>query len=227
MEEIEFRDFSFAYPGCDEYVLKQISLTVHPSEFIVICGKSGCGKSTLLSIIGMMETCDTNGVYRFLGEDVMMMTERQKAICRRKKMGFVFQDFNLVSDLSCLDNVEMTMGYDGVPEIIRRKRALELLEQVGMRGKETHEPYQLSGGQQQRVSIGRALINSPTVILADEPTGNLDSKNSQEIMNLLRLSNEKYHQTLIIITHDEEIANQAKHLIRIEDGRICRDEVIS
>lgn len=210
---------TFRMRGETNRVLDRLSLTIEQGEFIILSGKSGCGKSTLLSIIGMMETCDTNGVYRFQSEDVMMMTERQKAICRRKKMGFVFQDFNLVSDLSCLDNVEMTMGYDGVPEIIRRKRALELLEQVGMRGKETHEPYQLSGGQQQRVAIARALSNEPELILADEPTGNLDFGNAEEVIHLF----ERLHSngvTIVMVTHDERLYRCADRVLILREGAL-------
>ena len=165
----------------------------------------------------MMEDCDANGVYRFLGEDVMMMTEREKALCRRKKMGFIFQDFNLVSDLSCLDNVEMTMGYDGVPATIRRKRAMELLEQVGMRGKERHEPHQLSGGQQQRVAIARALSNEPKLILADEPTGNLDFGNTEEVIHLFERLNAS-GVTIIMVTHDERLYRCADRVLILRDG---------
>lgn len=140
-------------------------------------------------------------------------------------MGLIYQFYNLIPVLDAVENMTLPALLDG--RKVEKSRINQMINDLGLKGREHHLPNQLSGGQQQRVSIGRALINSPTVILADEPTGNLDSKNSQEIMNLLRLSNEKYHQTLIIITHDEEIANQARHLIHIEDGRICRDEVIS
>lgn len=155
---------------------------------------------------------------------IYKQNDEQLAIFRRRQVGLIYQFYNLIPVLDAVENMTLPALLDG--RKVEKSRINQMINDLGLKGREHHLPNQLSGGQQQRVSIGRALINSPTVILADEPTGNLDSKNSQEIMNLLRLSNEKYHQTLIIITHDEEIANQARHLIHIEDGRICRDEVI-
>ena len=190
--------------------LDDVSFSIEKGEFVAIVGTSGSGKSTLMHILGGVDRPDSGSVYMD-GQDIYKQNDEQLAIFRRRQVGLIYQFYNLIPVLDAVENMTLPALLDG--------RKVE-------KSREHHLPNQLSGGQQQRVSIGRALINSPTVILADEPTGNLDSKNSQEIMNLLRLSNEKYHQTLIIITHDEEIANQAKHLIRIEDGRICRDEVI-
>ena len=198
-----------------------VSFEIEKGEFAVIVGASGAGKTTILNMLGGMDTCD-EGKILVDGKDIATFNKKQLTTYRRYDIGFVFQFYNLVNNLTAKENVELATqicAHASQPE--------EVLKKVGLEDRMNNFPSQLSGGEQQRVSIGRALINSPTVILADEPTGNLDSKNSQEIMNLLRLSNEKYHQTLVIITHDEEIANQAKHLIRIEDGRICRDEVIS
>ena len=208
-------------------VLSDINLTINKNEVIAILGPSGTGKSTLLRCLNYL-TVPTKG--KITIGDVTVDAEhhtKKDVIELRKHSSMVFQGYNLFKNKTALENVmEALTQVQKKSKSEAEKIALELLEKVGMLERKDFYPSKLSGGQQQRVSIGRALINSPTVILADEPTGNLDSKNSQEIMNLLRLSNEKYHQTLIIITHDEEIANQAKHLIRIEDGRICRDEVI-
>ena len=197
-----------------------VNFEIKKGEFVVIVGPSGAGKTTILNILGGMDTV-TSGEVIVDGVHIESFKNRQLTKYRREDIGFIFQFYNLVPNLTAKENVELAL------QICKNPRDAEtVLKEVGLGERLNNFPSQLSGGEQQRVSIGRALINSPTVILADEPTGNLDSKNSQEIMNLLRLSNEKYHQTLIIITHDEEIANQAKHLIRIEDGRICRDEVI-
>ena len=204
-------------------VLKGIDLEIERGEFCVLLVPSGSGKSTLMHILGGVDRPDSGSVYMD-GQDIYKQNDEQLAIFRRRQVGLIYQFYNLIPVLDAVENMTLPAILDG--RKVEKSRINQMINDLGLKGREHHLPNQLSGGQQQRVSIGRALINSPTVILADEPTGNLDSKNSQEIMNLLRLSNEKYHQTLIIITHDEEIANQAKHLIRIEDGRICRDEVI-
>ena len=203
--------------------LKDVSFSVPKGEFVAVVGESGSGKSTLLNLLGGLDT-PTSGKVLLDGRDLFAMKERERTIFRRRNIGFVFQAFNLIPELTVEQNILFPVLLDyQKPDTAYLE---ELLDVLDLRKRRSHLPGQLSGGQQQRVAIGRALISRPALILADEPTGNLDSKNSQEIMNLLRLSNEKYHQTLVIITHDEEIANQAKHLIRIEDGRICRDEVI-
>ena len=203
--------------------LDDVSFSIEKGEFVAIVGTSGSGKSTLMHILGGVDRPDSGCVYMD-GQDIYKQNDEQLAIFRRRQVGLIYQFYNLIPVLDAVENMTLPALLDG--RKVEKSRIDQMINDLGLKGREHHLPNQLSGGQQQRVSIGRALINSPTVILADEPTGNLDSKNSQEIMNLLRLSNEKYHQTLIIITHDEEIANQAKHLIRIEDGRICRDEVI-
>ena len=203
--------------------LDDVCFSIEKGEFVAIVGTSGSGKSTLMHILGGVDRPDSGSVYMD-GQDIYKQNDEQLAIFRRRQVGLIYQFYNLIPVLDVVENITLPALLDG--RKVEKSRINQMINDLGLKGREHHLPNQLSGGQQQRVSIGRALINSPTVILADEPTGNLDSKNSQEIMNLLRLSNEKYHQTLIIITHDEEIANQAKHLIHIEDGRICRDEVI-
>lgn len=203
--------------------LDDVCFSIEKGEFVAIVGTSGSGKSTLMHILGGVDRPDSGSVYMD-GQDIYKQNDEQLAIFRRRQVGLIYQFYNLIPVLDAVENMTLPALLDG--RKVEKSRIDQMINDLGLKGREHHLPNQLSGGQQQRVSIGRALINSPTVILADEPTGNLDSKNSQEIMNLLRLSNEKYHQTLIIITHDEEIANQAKRLIRIEDGRICRDEVI-
>ena len=203
--------------------LDDVSFSIEKGEFVAIVGTSGSGKSTLMHILGGVDRPDSGSVYMD-GQDIYKQNDEQLAIFRRRQVGLIYQFYNLIPVLDAVENMTLPALLDG--RKVEKSRINQMINDLGLKGREHHLPNQLSGGQQQRVSIGRALINSPTVILADEPTGNLDSKNSQEIMNLLRLSNEKYHQTLVIITHDEEIANQAKLLIRIEDGRICRDEVI-
>mgnify|MGYP004665814223 FL=1 len=203
--------------------LDDVCFSIEKGEFVAIVGTSGSGKSTLMHILGGVDRPDSGSVYMD-GQDIYKQNDEQLAIFRRRQVGLIYQFYNLIPVLDAVENMTLPALLDG--RKVEKSRIDQMINDLGLKGREHHLPNQLSGGQQQRVSIGRALINSPTVILADEPTGNLDSKNSQEIMNLLRLSNEKYHQTLIIITHDEEISNQAKHLIRIEDGRICRDEVI-
>ena len=203
--------------------LDDVSFSIEKGEFVAIVGTSGSGKSTLMHILGGVDRPDSGSVYMD-GQDIYKQNDEQLAIFRRRQVGLIYQFYNLIPVLDAVENMTLPALLDG--RKVEKSRIDQMINDLGLKGREHHLPNQLSGGQQQRVAIARALVNSPTVILADEPTGNLDSKNSQEIMNLLRLSNEKYHQTLVIITHDEEIANQAKHLIRIEDGRICRDEVI-
>ena len=211
--------------GVSVHALRGINVEFFKHEFTAIMGTSGSGKSTLMNILGCLDK-PTSGSYYIEGEDVSKFTKDQLALVRNRKIGFVFQGFNLLSRTSAVENVELPMVYAGVPAAERRERAMAALESVGLKGRENHHPNQLSGGQQQRVSIGRALMNAPVVVLADEPTGNLDSKNSQEIVELLKLSNKKYGQTLIVITHDESVALQADRIIAIEDGRIVRDEIL-
>ncbi len=190
---------------------------------MAIIGPSGSGKSTLLHILGGVDR-PTSGKVFVDGQDVYAQNEDQLAIFRRRQVGLIYQFYNLIPVLNVVENMTLPVLMDG--RQVNQERLEELLDVLGLRGREKHLPNQLSGGQQQRVSIGRALMNAPAVVLADEPTGNLDSKNSQEIVELLKMSNKKYGQTLVIITHDENIALQAHRVIAIEDGRITRDERI-
>lgn len=202
--------------------LDGVSFSVEKGEFVAIIGPSGSGKSTLLHILGAVDEPSTGRVFMD-GKDVFKQNEEQLAIFRRRQVGLVYQFYNLIPVLDVVENITLPVQLDG--RKVNRERLQEMVALLGLHGREKHLPNQLSGGQQQRVSIGRALMNSPSVVLADEPTGNLDSKNSQEIMELLKKSNKKYNQTLIMITHDENIALQADRIIAIEDGRITRDEV--
>ena len=205
------------------HALDNVSFSVTKGEFIAIIGPSGSGKSTLLHILGGVDKPTSGKVYMD-GNDVYAQNDEQLAIFRRRQVGLIYQFYNLIPVLDVTENITLPVLMDG--QQINNNRLNELLNILKLKGRENHLPNQLSGGQQQRVSIGRALMNAPAIVLADEPTGNLDSKNSQEIVELLKLSNQKYDQTLIIITHDENIALQADRIIAIEDGRITRDEVI-
>ncbi len=205
------------------YALNDVSFTVRKGEFVAIIGPSGSGKSTLLHILGGVDRPSDGKVY-LDGSDVYAQNETQLAIFRRRQVGLIYQFYNLIPVLNVTENITLPVLMDG--QKVNQERFDELISILGLNGRENHLPNQLSGGQQQRVSIGRALMNAPAVVLADEPTGNLDSKNSQEIISLLKFSNQKYNQTLIVITHDESIALQADRIIAIEDGRITRDEVI-
>lgn len=203
--------------------LDDVSFSVEKGQFIAIVGPSGSGKSTLLHILGGVDRPTTGSVF-LEGQDVFQQNEDQLAIFRRRQVGLIYQFYNLIPVLNVTENITLPVLMDG--RKVNRERFDNLLDTLNLRGREKHLPSQLSGGQQQRVSIGRALMNAPAVVLADEPTGNLDSRNSQEIVELLRLSNKQYGQTLIVITHDESIALQADRILTMEDGRITRDEVI-
>lgn len=203
--------------------LDHVSFSVNKGEFLAIIGPSGSGKSTLLHILGGVDTPTSGKVY-MEGTDVYAQKEEQLAIFRRRQVGLIYQFYNLIPVLNVVENMTLPVRMDGRP--VNKEHLNELLEILSLKGRENHLPNQLSGGQQQRVSIGRALMNAPAVVLADEPTGNLDSNNSQEIVELLKYSNQKFNQTLIVITHDENIALQADRIIAIEDGKITRDEVI-
>ena len=201
--------------------LKDVSFSVEKGEFVAIVGQSGSGKSTLLHLIGGVDN-PTSGHIFVDGQDVYKKNQEQLAIFRRRQVGLIYQFYNLIPILNVVENMTLPLKLDG--QKVNDERVNELLEVLGLADRKKHLPSQLSGGQQQRVSIGRALINAPALVLADEPTGNLDSKNSQEIMELLKYSNKKYGQTLIVITHDENIALQADRIIRIADGQIVSDE---
>ena len=203
--------------------LDNVSFSVKKGEFVAIIGPSGSGKSTLLHILGGVDK-PTSGKVFMDDSDVYTQNDEQLAIFRRRQVGLIYQFYNLIPVLNVTENITLPVLMDG--QKVNEERLNELLDILKLKGREEHLPNQLSGGQQQRVSIGRALMNAPAVVLADEPTGNLDSKNSKEIVDLLKVSNKKYGQTLVIITHDENIALQADRIIAIEDGRITRDEVI-
>lgn len=201
--------------------LDDVSFEVEAGEFIAIIGSSGSGKSTLMHLMGGVDR-PTSGTVRLQGQDIFDRSDEELAVFRRREVGLVYQFYNLIPVLNVVENLSLPVLMDG--RKINQKRLNSLIESLGLAGKEHCLPNQLSGGQQQRIAIGRALMNAPSVILADEPTGNLDSGNSAEIMHLLRESNRTYKQTLILITHDEDIALMADRIIAIEDGRIVRDE---
>ena len=203
--------------------LDGVSFSVEKGEFVAVIGPSGSGKSTLLHILGGVDR-PTSGRVLMDGKNVYAQNEEQLAIFRRRQVGLIYQFYNLIPVLNVTENITLPVLMDG--QRVNNDRLKELITTLKLDGRENHLPNQLSGGQQQRVSIGRALMNAPAVVLADEPTGNLDSKNSKEIVDLLKISNEKYGQTLIVITHDESIALQADRIISIDDGKITRDEVI-
>lgn len=205
------------------HALDNVSFSVSKGEFVAIIGPSGSGKSTLLHILGGVDR-PTSGKVFMDGCDVYSQNEDQLAVFRRRQVGLIYQFYNLIPVLNVTENITLPVLMDG--QKVNTERLNELITTLKLNGRENHLPNQLSGGQQQRVSIGRALMNAPAVVLADEPTGNLDSKNSREIMELLKYSNERYNQTLIIITHDENIALQADRILTVEDGKIKKDEVI-
>ena len=203
--------------------LDDVSFSVAEGEFCAIVGSSGSGKSTLLHLMGGVDR-PTSGTVRLNGEDIYARSDEQLAVFRRREVGLVYQFYNLIPVLNVVENITLPVALDGRP--VNRERLATLLRTLGLEGREGALPNQLSGGQQQRVAIARALMNAPSVVLADEPTGNLDSRNSHEIMALLRASNKEMGQTLVVITHDEDIAATADRIIAIEDGRIARDERI-
>ena len=223
MEILRIEHLSKVYGQGENQVraVDDVSFSVEKGEFLAIIGPSGSGKSTLLHILGGVDRPTSGKVY-VDGQDVYAQDEDHLVIFRRRQVGLIYQFYNLIPVLNVVENMTLPVLMDG--RAVNRQRLDELLDVLDLRGREKHLPNQLSGGQQQRVSIGRALMNAPAVVLADEPTGNLDSKNSQEIVELLKLSNRKYGQTLVIITHDENIALQAHRIIAIEDGRITRDQ---
>ncbi|MEJ2672573.1 MAG: ATP-binding cassette domain-containing protein, partial [Deltaproteobacteria bacterium] len=221
MEFIKLRDLYKTYHlgEIDVPVLKGISLTIARGEFVALMGTSGSGKTTLMNILGCLDR-PSSGEYWLEGRDVVAMSADEWAQLRNQKIGFVFQNFNLLPRTSALENVILPLSYNSghLSDRQARQRAEELLRQVGLTGRLDHEPSQLSGGQQQRVAIARALVNSPTLLFADEPTGNLDSRTSIEVLELFRQLNEEEGMTIILVTHDEEVARWAKRVVRIADG---------
>lgn len=200
--------------------LDDVSFTVETGEFIAIVGSSGSGKSTLLHIIGGVDRPTSGSVY-VQGQDIYRRTDEQLAVFRRREVGLIYQFYNLIPVLDVIENMTLPVLMDGRP--VNPERLEQLTRALGLSGREHYMPSQLSGGQQQRVAVGRALMNSPAIVLADEPTGNLDSKNSAEVMRLLRDSNKRLKQTLVVITHDEDIALMADRVIAIEDGHLVSD----
>jgi putative ABC transport system ATP-binding protein len=207
------------------HAVNGVDLAVEEGEFLAIMGPSGSGKSTLLYLIGGLER-PTSGTVRLRESDLSTLDDDALSRLRRTELGFIFQFFNLIPVLTAHENVAMPLILDGVPRAEALKRADEALAKVGLADRSTHRPAELSGGEQQRVALARALAANPALILADEPTGNLDSNNSKEIIALLKLSNKRYHQTLIVVTHDRDIALQADRIISFGDGRIVRDEAV-
>lgn len=209
-------------------ILHGIDLKIYEGEFVAIVGESGSGKSTLMNIIGVLDK-QTKGEYYLDGIDIKNANEAEMNVIRNKKIGFVFQNFNLIGRTSALRNVELPMLYSGVPAEQRTKRAKELLSKVGMESRMNHMPNELSGGQKQRVAIARSLVNNPAIILADEPTGALDSETSTMVMNIFNDLNKNQGKTIILITHSKEIAEQCPRIVTIKDGKIINDskEVVS
>ena len=206
------------------YVLKGIDLEINKGEYVALMGPSGSGKSTLMNLLGCLDT-PTSGTYILNGKDVSQMHDDELAVIRNKEIGFVFQTFNLMPRTSALDNVALPMVYAGYPKSERNIRATEVLTQVNLSDRMDHKPNELSGGQRQRVAIARALVNNPSIILADEPTGNLDSKTSEEIMGLFDVIH-KNGNTIILVTHEEDIAAHAHRIIRLRDGMVEKDEQV-
>jgi putative ABC transport system ATP-binding protein len=204
------------------HALLDVDLQIHSGEFVAVVGASGSGKSTLMNILGCLDR-PSAGEYRLAGVPVGSRSIDERALVRNRLIGFIFQGFNLLPRTTALENVELPLIYRGTPRRERRRLALEALEQVGLLGRARHRPSELSGGQQQRVAIARALVTHPPVLLADEPTGNLDSKTTAEVMDLLEQLVEQEHITLVLVTHEEEIAERAHRVLTVRDGRIERD----
>lgn len=220
---VEIQDICKIYnPGENEVkALNHVSLTIDENEFVAIIGQSGSGKSTLMNMLGCLDV-PTSGNYYLHGQDVSHMSDNELSDVRNKEIGFIFQGFNLIAGLTALENVELPLIYRGVGKRERLRLADTALDKVGLGQRKTHKPSEMSGGQQQRVAIARAIAQAPPIILADEPTGNLDSGSSKEIMGILKSLHEE-GRTVILITHDNEIARQAKRIIKIIDGQIVQD----
>ena len=226
MSVIEVKNAIKTYQtGEDSFnALNNVSLTIEEGEFVAIMGASGSGKSTFMNMLGTLDK-PNSGSYHLDGIDVLSLNSDELSKIRNVKMGFVFQGFNLISRTTAVENVELPMIYYGVPEHERRERAMEALKIVGLEGRANHMPNQMSGGQQQRVAIARAIINDPPLILADEPTGNLDTKTSIEVMEFFVNLNAKTGKTIVLVTHEPDIAEYCKRVVRFKDGNIISDEV--
>jgi len=203
--------------------LRHLDLVIKPGQYVAIMGASGSGKSTLMNILGCLDR-PTSGAYFLDGSDVATMEDDELSRIRGRKIGFVFQAFNLISELNIVENVEVPLFYQGIPKPVRRERAIEKLTLVGLGDRLTHRPRELSGGQQQRVAIARALVTNPAVIMADEPTGNLDSKTGQAILELLTQLHES-GLTIIVVTHDERVADRCQRIVRLRDGELESDTI--
>lgn len=223
---IEIHDLKKAYRTSDveTTALDRINLEIDAGEFIAVMGPSGCGKSTLLNIIGMLDSPDA-GRYGFLGQEVAGKSEADLAEIRKENIGFIFQSFNLVDELSVAENVALPLLYQKIPSSDRQQRVREVLERVGIAHRADHRPQQLSGGQQQRVAVARAVVTNPKLILADEPTGNLDTKNGEEVLELLNQLNGE-GTTIVMVTHDQSHADHASRVVNMLDGRILTENVI-
>ena len=228
MSLIEVRNLKKSYPLGDINlnILKGINVNIENGEFVAIMGPSGSGKSTFMNILGCLDK-PSSGKYILDGVDIGRLSPDKLAEIRNRKIGFVFQGFNLLPRTSSIENVELPMIYAGVPAEERQARAKKALEKVGLRERMHHQPSQLSGGQQQRVALARAIVNEAPIIFADEPTGNLDTKMSIEIMKLFLKLNEEMGRTIILVTHEEDIARYSKRIIRIVDGEIHSDEIVT
>ena len=209
----------------DVSALSGVNLRVEAGEFMSIMGSSGSGKTTLLNLIGALDK-PTEGKVLIKGTDISKLSDDELAELRNREIGFVFQFFNLVARMSALKNVEFPMAFAGVSKEARKRRATELLERVGLGDRLDHKPTELSGGEQQRVAIARALVNNPSVVLCDEPTGNVDSKTGEEVMEILRKLNREQHQTFVIVTHDPLVAKAVDRIAHMQDGMIVREEIL-
>lgn len=226
MNVIQLTDVEKVYQmGLEKvHALRGLDLDINKNEYVSIMGPSGSGKSTLMNIIGCLDVA-TEGTYNFEGENVSDMNDNQLAEIRNRKIGFVFQTFNLLPRVDLINNVELPLVYGGVHKSNRKKRALEALEKVGLGERCHHKPNEISGGERQRVAIARAIVTNPSIILADEPTGNLDSKTGEEIMKIFDALN-AMGNTIILVTHEEYIAEYGRRIIRVRDGKVEKDEII-
>jgi len=225
MLKLEHLSKIFRASEVETTALNEVSLQIDPGEFTAIMGPSGCGKSTLLNVIGLLDN-PTSGRYFFLGEEVSRYSEHKLARLRKKNIGFIFQSFNLIDELSVYDNVELPLLYQRMPPRERRSRVDAVLDKVGIMARRDHLPQQLSGGQQQRVAVARAVVGEPKLILADEPTGNLDTANGEEVMNLLVQLNEE-GTTVIMVTHSRSHAEYGRRIVNMLDGRVLTENTVS